>query len=95
MYYVGFVERKHRSFEELARTLLNDSKIPKYVWADVVNTTCYVLNRALIRPIFFFKKKTPYELYKGRKPNIGHFKVFCWKYFVLNNDKNLDKFDAN
>ena len=40
-------------------------------------------------------KKTPYELYKGRKPNISHFKVFGCKYFVLNNGKdNISKFDA-
>jgi len=85
------VERKYRSLEELARTLLNDSNLPKYSWADVVNT-CYVLNRVLIRPML---KKTPYELYKGRKPNISHFKVFGCKCFVLNNGKdNIGKFDA-
>ena len=47
---------------------------------------------ALIRPIF---KKTPYELYNGRKPNISHLHVFGCKCFVLNNGKdNLGKFDA-
>ena len=60
--------------------------------ADVVNTTCYVLNHALVRPIL---KKTPYELYKGRKPNISHLRVFESNCFVLNNGKdNIDKFDA-
>ena len=88
----GVVERKIRSLEELARTLLNDSNLPKYFLADVVNTACYVLNRVLIRPI---SKKTPYELYKGRKPTISHFKVFGCKCFVLNNGKdNIRKFDA-
>jgi len=41
----GVVERKNRSLEELARTLLNATDFPKYFWADVVSTTCYVLNR--------------------------------------------------
>jgi len=86
------VERENISLEELACTFLNDSKLPKYFSAYVVNTICYVLNRALIRPIL---KKTPYKLYKGRKSNIGHFKVFGCKCFVLNNGKdNLGKFDA-
>jgi len=41
------------------------------------------------------KKKTPYKLYKGRKPNISHFKVFGCECFILNNSKgNLGKFDA-
>jgi len=65
----GVVERKNRSLEELARTFLNDSSLPKCVWADVVSTACYVMNYMLIRPIL---KKIPYELLNGRKPNIGH-----------------------
>jgi len=46
----------------------------------------------LIRPIL---KKTPYELFKGRKPNISHLRVFGSKCFILNNAKdNLGKFDS-
>ena len=45
----------------------------------------------LIRPIL---KKTPYELFKGRKPNIYHLKVFRCKCFILNNgNDNLGKFN--
>jgi len=50
--------------------MLNESNLPKYFWADAVYTASYVLNRTLIRPIF---KKTPYELYKDRKPRIKQF----------------------
>ena len=86
------VERKNRSLEELARTMLNENSLPKYFWADAVNTTCYVLNRVLIRPIL---KKTPYELFKGRRPALSHLKVFGCKCFILNNGKeSLGKFDA-
>jgi len=50
-----------------------------------------VINRVLIRPIL---KKTPYELFNGRKPNISHLKVFGCRCFILNNGKeNLGKFD--
>jgi len=57
-----------------------------------VGTTSYVLNRVTIRPPL---KLTPYEIYKGRKPNISHLKVFGYKCFVLNNGKeSLDNFDA-
>jgi len=88
----GVVERKNRSLEEIERTLLNDTVLPKYFWAGAVNTACYIMNRSLIRPIL---KKTAYELYNGRKPNISHLHVFGCKCFVLNNIKdNLGKFDA-
>ena len=46
---------------------------------------------ALIRPIL---KKTPYELLKGRKPNVAHMRVFNCKCYVHNNGKqSLGKFD--
>jgi len=45
----------------------------------------------MIRPIL---NKTPYELLKGRKPNIMHLRVFGCKYFVHNIGKDaLGKFD--
>jgi transposase InsO family protein len=69
----GVVERKNRTLEEMARTMLCENSLPKYFWAEAVNTACYVLNRVLIRPIL---KKTPYELWNGRKPNIGYFHAF-------------------
>ena len=60
--------------------------------ANALSTVCYTLNSLLIEPIL---KKTPYELYKGRKPNISHLRVFGRKCFVLNNgNESLGKFDA-
>ena len=70
--------------------MLNENSLPKYFWAEAVNTACYVLNRVLSIPNL---NKTPYELWKDRKPNIGYFKVFGCKCFVLNTKDNLGKFD--
>ena len=65
--------------------------MPKYFWVDVVSRDCYVLNRMLIRPIL---KINPYKLFKRRKPNVAHLKIFGCKCFVLNKGKeNLGKFD--
>ena len=87
----GVVERKNRTLEEMARTMLCEGNLPKYFWAEAVSTACYILNRVLIRSIL---KKTPYELWNDRKPNINYFHVFGCKCFILNNGKdNLGKFD--
>ena len=76
----------------MARTMLCENNLTKYFWIEVVNTTCYILNRALIRPNI---KKTPYELWNDQKPNISYFHVFGCKCFIHNNEKkNLGKFDA-
>ena len=88
----GVVERKNRTLEDMSRTMLLEINLPKYFWAEAINTSNYILNRCLIRPIL---KKTPYELFKGRVPKISYFKPFGCNCFVHNNGKdNLGKFDA-
>ena len=87
----GVVERKNRTLEEMARTMLIARGLPRNFWAGAVNTTCYILNRVLIRPI---TSKTPYEFFKGVKPSISYFRVFGCKYFVhVNGKRNIGKFD--
>ena len=40
----GFVERKNRTLIEMARSMLCENGLPKYFWAEAVNTTCYITN---------------------------------------------------
>ncbi|GMI95699.1 hypothetical protein HRI_003239200 [Hibiscus trionum] len=76
----------------MARTMLCENNLPKYFWAEATNTASYIVNRVMIKSIL---KKTPYEILKSKKPNIGYFHPFGCKCFVLNNGKdNLGKFDA-
>ena len=72
--------------------MLNENSLLKYLWVETVHTACYVLNHMLIRP---YLNKTPYELWKYKKPNIGYFKIFGCKCFILNVKDNLGKFDLN
>ena len=88
----GVVERKNRTLEDMSRAMLLENSMPKYFWAEAVNTANYVLNRCLIRPLL---KKTPQELFKGRKPIVSYFKPFgCTCYVHKNGKDNLGKFDA-
>ncbi|KAK9169349.1 hypothetical protein Syun_001489 [Stephania yunnanensis] len=86
----GVVERKNRTLQEMCRTMLNEYNIAKHFWAEAINTACYVINKVNVRKQV---KKTPYELWKGRKPNISYFKVFGCTCYVLNDKDQLDKFD--
>ena len=57
-----------------------------------MNIACFIINRAMIRPCL---KKTPYELWKWRKPNVNFFHAFGYKCFIHNNgEDNLDNFDS-
>ncbi|XP_075098950.1 uncharacterized protein LOC142175849 [Nicotiana tabacum] len=85
------VERKNRSLEDMGRTMLIASGLPKCFWAEAINTACYLLNRCMVRPIL---EKTSYELLRERKPNITHLRAFGCKCFMYNNGKEaLGKFD--
>ena len=43
----------------------------------------------------FLSRKISYEIFKGKKPSLAHFKVFKIKYFIhINDKKDIDKFEA-
>ena len=50
---------KNNILQEMARTMLNKNNLPKYFYAEVVNSSCHVFNQVLTRPTL---NKTPYEL---------------------------------
>ncbi|GJU10399.1 putative ribonuclease H-like domain-containing protein [Tanacetum coccineum] len=59
--------------------------------AKAVNAACYVHNRVLvIKP----HKKTPYELFLGRKPSLGFMRTFRCPITILNTIDHLGKFDG-
>ena len=74
----------------MARTMLNESNVEDYFWAEAINTSCYILNRVSIRKVL---NKTPYELWKNIKPSISYFHIFGCYCYILNNKEKLGKFD--
>ncbi|KAJ9552635.1 hypothetical protein OSB04_016680 [Centaurea solstitialis] len=85
----GVVERRNRTLVEAARSMLAQSQLPQYLWAEAVNTACYTQNRSIIHRRF---GKTPYHVLFDRIPNIDYFKVFGCPCFVLNETENRGKF---
>ncbi|GKF37330.1 ribonuclease H-like domain-containing protein [Tanacetum coccineum] len=86
----GVAERKNRTLIEAARTMLANSKLPTTLWAEAVNTACYVQNRVLvIKP----HNKAPYELFLGRKPALSFMRPFRCPVTILNTIDHLGKFD--
>ena len=78
----GVVERKNRTLQDMSRTMLLSSGLAPTYWAEAVNTACYIINRAMPRPIL---DKTPYELRSEehtselQSPLIIAYAVFCLK----------------
>ncbi|KAG9442738.1 hypothetical protein H6P81_018592 [Aristolochia fimbriata] len=87
----GIVERKNRTLQEMARTMINAKELPHKLWVEAVNTACYVRNRVHLR---YLTHKTPYELWKGRKPKVHYFREFDSRCHVLRDREQLRKFDS-
>ena len=61
------------------------------MWGEAVNIACHTVNRVYFR---LGTKKTPYELWKRRKPNVKYFRIFGSTCFILKNRENVGKFDS-
>ena len=70
--------------------MLKGKELPNSLWAEVVHTTVYILNRSPTKPV---RNITPYEAWSGRKPEVSHLKVFGCPACSLNKAPNKDKFD--
>ncbi|GJS65871.1 retrovirus-related pol polyprotein from transposon TNT 1-94 [Tanacetum coccineum] len=86
----GIAERRNRTLIEEAKTMLNSTNIHKQFWGDDVNNACYTQNRSII-----VKKhrKTTYDVFRGRSPDISYFYVFGCHVHIHSHRDHLGKFD--
>ena len=87
----GVVERKNSVIQEMARAILHKKEVARNLWGEVVNTACHMINMVYFR---LGTKKTSYELWRGRKPNVKYFKIFESTCFILKDRENVGKFDS-
>jgi transposase InsO family protein len=88
----GCSERENRTLVEAARTWLHSrGELPQKLWAELINTAAYVLNRTGPTRV---KDKVPYELWFGKKPKICHLRVIgslCYAHVPKQCRKKLSK----
>ena len=87
----GVVERKNRVVQEMARAMIHGKKVAQRFWAEAINTAVHVVNRVYFR---HGTKKTPYELWKGKQPNVKYFKNFRSKCYIYKDREDVGKFDT-
>ncbi|KAL4038876.1 hypothetical protein IC575_002512 [Cucumis melo] len=62
----------------MARSKLKCKKMPKEFWAQAIECAVYLSNRSPTRSLC---NKTPQQAWIGRKPSIGHLRIFgCMAY---------------
>jgi len=69
----GVSERMNRTLVEGARAMLHGAGLPKNLWAEAINTKCYVVNRSPSRSL---NNSTPYEKWENKQPDLSDLRVF-------------------
>nr|GEU96151.1 retrovirus-related Pol polyprotein from transposon TNT 1-94 [Tanacetum cinerariifolium] len=69
----GVVESINRTLVKAAKTMLIFSFASLLLWAEAIATACYIQKKSIIYRHF---NKTPYDLIKGKKPDISYLYVF-------------------
>ena len=68
----GVSERRNRTLMEMVRSMMSFSSIPLALWMHALKTAIYLLNRVPSKSV----PKTPYELWTGKRPSLGHLHVW-------------------
>ncbi|GJZ39672.1 integrase, catalytic region, zinc finger, CCHC-type containing protein [Tanacetum coccineum] len=84
----GVVEIRNRTLVEATRTMLIFSKAPELLWVEAIATACFTQNRSIVHTRH---NKNPYELIRGRKPNVQYFHVFGSLCYPTNDRDDLGK----
>ncbi|KAJ9535931.1 hypothetical protein OSB04_un000899 [Centaurea solstitialis] len=74
----GVSERRNRTLLDMVRTMMCHSSLPISFWGHALETAAHILNGAPTKSV----EKTPYELWKGKKPNISFLKIWGCEVYV-------------
>jgi len=74
----------------MARVMIHSKNLAQHFWGDAINTACHIINRVYLRPE---TNKTAYEIWRGKKPTVKHFRTFGSRCYILRDRENLGKFD--
>ena len=83
-------ERRDRTLLDMVRSMLNNSNLPKSLWAEALKTILYILNRVPTKVV----PKTSFELFKGWKPSLKHMRVWGWRLrweYITHKRRNLTR----
>ena len=82
----GVAERMNRTIEESITSMLAEANLPPSFWTYTLSTYRHVHNRCPTSALP--GNTTPFEAFKGKKPRIGHLRVFgCVAYVLISREK--------
>ncbi|MBW0538413.1 hypothetical protein O181_078128 [Austropuccinia psidii MF-1] len=82
----GRIKRTNRTISKMARTMLNASKLPPFLWPWAYRHAVWIFNQSLHTN----DDKTPFELLGGKKLSLDLLQVFGATSFVYNHNFKKD-----
>ena len=77
-------KKKNITLNELTNVMLIEFCALLHFWGEAILTACHVLNRVPHKKSY----TTPFEMWKGHKPNLGYLRVWgCLAYVRLTDPK--------
>ena len=67
----GVAERRNLTLQDMVRSMISHSSLPKSLWGEALKTIVYILNRVPSKAV----AKTSYELWTRKKLRIRHLHV--------------------
>ncbi|KAJ9565627.1 hypothetical protein OSB04_001593 [Centaurea solstitialis] len=74
----GVSGRRNRTLLDMVRSMMCHSTLPVSFWGHALETAAHILNRAPTKSV----EKTPYELWKGKKPKMSFLKIWGCEVYV-------------
>lgn len=75
----GTAERFNRTIMDKARCLLAEAQVHKCYWPEIICAATYLRNRTLANTV---ERKTPYEIFFRKKPNVENLRLYGSRVFV-------------
>jgi hypothetical protein len=89
----GNAEWLNQSLFNYVQTILIDSRLPLFLWPEVVNYM-YIVHTKNCHSAYTLTNTTLYEVWYKKKPNVSIFQPFGCKVYVWNHSSNWKKFDT-
>jgi hypothetical protein len=81
----GVAERKNRAIVGAARDMLHDQGLPLFLWVEACYTAVYLQNKSPHKAV---ESMTPEEAFSGKKPEVGHLRIFgCITFSYVPSEK--------
>lgn len=86
----GRLERKHQHIMNIARALMLQSGLPKYLWSYAISHAVYLLNRT---PSKVLNDCSPFQLLFDKLPDLSNLRVFGSLCYVSTLLAHISKFN--